>query len=588
MRKNQSITRRFFFYLVVIIVLSNLLIFGASYLIAQKNMHQQSSNMAANLMESHLLMMEDYFRDIDQVAESLIYNPDIIRFLKEKKSNTEDLKFLYGIGSVYYTSRPDLELIFYKKRLCNNQFSIVQKDRADTIPDYRNSGWYQSIEQQKKDRMIFVKSQDEEGQELTPFIIYRVRDRYYDDTVGYLRVNMNLQSLKERLLHSYKELDGTTIWDEKGRALFYDKLIIEVPEQEQNSGTIHMFETKKYLISWGISQRTGWKITMAVSKEGIIQKQRQMAMMLLLLLAGIIMASLFFSKKCFSIITVNFQRLVEGMERVKKGELTTQVEVETQDEISILIQEFNSMIKKVDLLVQTVESKQLLLKEAEVKALQQQINPHFIHNIMETIMGLASEGMKDQVITVSKCLSSMLRYNMRLENITTLETELKQVYNYIQILKIRFEDRFTVDYEIDEACLTCGIVKFTLQPLVENAITHGFRDTDTGGILRLDIKRKGDCVRIRIADNGCGISKNLLLEMNKRFEQTTDHPLDYIDQYKSLGLLNVYLRLRLRYGSSCVMKIFSKENKGTCISMWIPYEPEKRKRIGNEKDHDCG
>ena len=135
--------------------------------------------------------------------------------------------------------------------------------------------------------------------------------------------------------------------------------------------------------------------------------------------------------------------------------------------------------------------------------------------------------------------------------------------------------------------MACRIVKFTLQPLVENAITHGFQDIDTGGVLRVDIKKYADSVRVRITDNGCGISKERLLELNQRFEQTTEHPLDYIDQYKSLGLLNVYLRLRLRYGSRCTMKIFSKERRGTCISIWIPYEDGKKRNV-YEKDYDCG
>ena len=110
-------------------------------------------------------------------------------------------------------------------------------------------------------------------------------------------------------------------------------------------------------------------------------------------------------KKCFSIITVNFTRLVEGMEQVKRGDLKTKVQAETQDEISILIREFNEMMMRIDELIKRVEAEQLLVKETEIKALQQQINPHFIYNVLETIMGLASEGLDDEVIEVSTCLS---------------------------------------------------------------------------------------------------------------------------------------------------------------------------------------
>ena len=230
-------------------------------------------------------------------------------------------------------------------------------------------------------------------------------------------------------------------------------------------------------MSYGISESTGWRLCMAQSKEELFHNQKQMLLALVLILLLIVTGTILLSSKCFNIITGNFKRLVKGMEEVKKGNLTTQVEADTSDEISLLIQEFNDMMQRVNTLVHTVESKQILLKEAEIKDLQQQINPHFMHNIMETIMGLASEGMDREVITVSKCMSAMLRYNTTFENTTTIREELKQVQNYVTVLKIRFEDRFEVYYDVDDECLDCEIVKLTLQPMVENAISHGLQDT---------------------------------------------------------------------------------------------------------------
>lgn len=309
---------------------------------------------------------------------------------------------------------------------------------------------------------------------------------------------------------------------------------------------------------------------MAESKAEMLKNQHDLVGILIFVLAGIVGFTILISNRCFSVITVNYKRLVEGMERVKQGNLTTQVKADTQDEISLLIQEFNDMMRRVDELVKTVESKQILLKEAEVKALQQQINPHFIHNIMETIMGLASEGMTQEVITVSKCMSAMLRYNSRLENITTVREELKQVQNYVMVLKIRFEGRFEVFYDIDDACMDCEIVKLTLQPLVENAISHGLSDTASGGMLRLRIKAERDMISILIFDNGTGIKDDALEELNSRLRDSSEQPLRYIEQYKSLGLLNVHLRLQLCFGEQYSMEIFSKEGKGTCISIKMP------------------
>ena len=259
------------------------------------------------------------------------------------------------------------------------------------------------------------------------------------------------------------------------------------------------------------------------------------------------------------------------MEQVKRGNLTTRVQPDTEDEINILIQEFNSMMRRIDELIKRVESEQLLVKEAEIKALQQQINPHFIYNILETIMGLASEGLDNEVIEVSTCLSDMLRYNTRFENVTVIAKELEQIKNYVTVIKIRFEDRFEVYYDVDEECMDCQILKFTLQPLLENAISHGLSETETGGMLRIRIKKEEDQISIMIYDNGTGIEKEKLQELNERLKVTGERPLEFIEQYKSLGILNVHLRSKLFYGDGYSIEIFSKETRGTCISIKIPF-----------------
>lgn len=310
---------------------------------------------------------------------------------------------------------------------------------------------------------------------------------------------------------------------------------------------------------------------MAMSKEELFRGQYMLIRTLLIILASIVLITLLVSGKFFTIITVNFKRLAKGMEEVKKGNLQTVVEADTPDEISLLIMEFNEMLLKLNELIRTVEAKQALLKEAEIKALQQQINPHFMHNIMETIMGLASEGMDEEVIEVSECMSSMLRYNTRFENTTTLREEVEQIQNYVKVLKVRFEDRFECYYDIDKECMDCVMVKFTLQPLVENAISHGLAEVLKDGMLRVRVKREEDSISILIYDNGTGIPPKQLEDMRTHLAETTERPLEYIDQYKSLGILNVHLRLRMYYGEKYSIEIFSKPGKGTCFSIKIPF-----------------
>ena len=570
MKKKKTVTIKIAVYLILVSVLSNILIFGMNYLITQKNMQKQMRYMAENILTDQIATVEQYFEEIEQIANSVIYNKRVIRFLKEKQDQMEDTDFVYGIGRIYYNTWQNFEMTFYKEGQYNNKYSIIKDDRAEEISDYRKSVWYQKINDKSSDTVIISQKTDNTYEN---YVVYRIEDRYSMKTVGYLRIELKLSYLKEQILKKHRLLEGTTIYNQEKQMLFYDEKILGISEWEKNAG---FQEIKESLIAWKRSKNTGWTIVMAISKEELLKERTKQFLFLLFIVIMIIFLTVQISKKFFSVITGNYRRLMEGMEKVKQGELTVQVESKEEDEISNLIAEFNIMMNKIDELMRSIEGKQALLKEAEIKALQQQINPHFMHNIMETIMGLASEGMDEEIITVSECMSDMLRYNTRMENMTDLRTELGQVKNYVQVLKIRFEDRFEAYYDIDQECLNCQIVKFTLQPLVENAISHGLKNTWEGGIIRIRIKKElwqeFSGISIMIYDNGCGIEEEKKQELEKRLRMTTEKPLEYIEQYKSLGLMNVHLRLRLCYGEKYQIELFSKKDKGTCIHIKIPLD----------------
>ena len=568
--QKNSMTKRFMRYLIGIIILSNLLVFGFLYTIMERSMTQQILDRSQNLMEANLNVIESYFQDVDNIAGSIVYNKDIIRFMKGKTDRQAQLELLYNMESMYYNSRPDLSMTFFKEDNYTNMYSIMEGERAVSMEDYRYTKWYQEIIWTDEPKVLFSDSSGDD-EDFVHSMVYRIEDVYENKTVGYLKIDMDLSALKERFLKEYANVEGITITDAQGNLLFWEGKAVQVPDDAYQKGSIVSYETTDSIMSLSISKSTGWRLCVAMSRDAIFAGQRAMVGSLIAILVVIVLFTMLISGKCFSVITENFKRLAEGMNAVKQGNLQAHVEPDAQDEISILIQEFNEMVSRVNELVQTVEAKQILLKEAEIKALQQQINPHFMSNIMETIMGLASEGMDDEVIRVSECMSDMLRYNTRFENTTTLREELDQVKNYVSVLQIRFEDRFEAFYDVDEECMDCKMVKFTLQPLVENAISHGLSQTETDGMIRIRVKKEDDHISIMIFDNGIGMTNEMREELVKRLTQTAEHPLEYINQYKSLGILNVHLRLRMYYGEAYSIELFSKEGRGTCFSIKIPF-----------------
>lgn len=575
--KKKSITKRFLMYIICVIIASNVVLFGLSYIITYKAMEKQIVNSSQNLMESNIILLNRYFQEIDNLADSITYNSDLCEVLKNRQDTTAGIQLINNIERIYYHSREDLRLTLYKENSPKNAYTIYEGSGTTEWGDFKESLWYKKMEQTGQNRVIVTNNYENRGmggeQQFIHTIVYRISDIYSTDTVGYLRIDLDLNILRDYFIPGYENIDGTVIFDEDNTILFSDKEPVILPAKLLSGLTegIGYYQSDDEMVTYGIAENTGWGIAFSVSREKMYRPLKHIVAVFWLVLAAVLCLTISTSGKLFSIVTENFKRLLKGMEEVKAGNLSTRVKAERQDEIGELIQEFNDMVCQVDELVVKVEKNQILLNQAEIKALQQQINPHFIFNILETIMGLASEGLNRDVINVCRSMSSMLRYNITFQNHTKLENEITQMKNYISIIKIRFEDRFEVFYDIDEECMENEIVKFTLQPLVENAVNHGLGNVSSGGLIRIRIKKEGEWVSISIFDNGCGIPKEKLEEINSQIHDTIENPLEYIDRYKSLGLMNVNLRLRLFFGEKYHIELFSRETRGTCIYLKIPY-----------------
>ena len=573
----KPITRRFFVYIISLIIFSNALLSLFTSAVFRSSLEKQATDSSVSLLKRNLENVNEYLNGIDDIANSLIYNQDLIDLVKRKETTVADVDLLNSIFSIFYQSRNDLKLVIYKEAEPEKAYSIYSGTGQEEGGDFHQAEWYRKLEASGENR-VMVSNQTaaypEDGNgEYAHVMAYKIRDQYSNSCIGYLRIDIDLQSLNQYFAGDYENIDGISIYDEEGNLMFQDKMTVHIPKEEsgQKENGVWVRQDKDFITVYGDVSDIGWQMAFCVDKDRLFSGQNYITGVLLAVLCLVILITSLCSGRLFSIVTDNFKRLVAGMERVKKGDLDTQVEAAQDDEVGVLIEEFNGTVRNLNILMEEVEKKQMLLKQAEIRALQQQINPHFIFNILETIMGLASEGLDGKVITVCQGMSSMLRYNISFQNKTSLENEIAQMKNYIKIMEIRFENRFDVFYDIDERCLKAEFVKFTLQPLVENAISHGLAQCAWGGMIRIRIQKQGDMVAISIFDNGAGIEPERLAEINQKIHAVIENPLEYVDSYSGLGLMNTNLRLRMHFKDRYHIEIFSKKQRGTCIYIKIPY-----------------
>jgi len=290
-----------------------------------------------------------------------------------------------------------------------------------------------------------------------------------------------------------------------------------------------------------------------------------------LIIAAIVMAiSMAIATFIASSISLPLQMLRKSMKEVEKGNFDTQIQSLADDEIGVLSVSFNKMVRQISDLIREVYQARISTQEAELHALQLQINPHFLYNALDTVDSLASLNNEARIGAISRGLSNMFRYSISGSPITTLQEELYQIKQYLIIQHIRFADKFSYDIDSSVPDERVGIPKLLLQPIVENAFEHGVDKLVERGVIRISVESAGtDAVLITVADNGPGMDEKQLTGLQNKLEfLQTSRVTDYHDD--SVGLLNVARRIHLLYGRHYGITIGSEFGKGTKVYMTIP------------------
>jgi len=273
--------------------------------------------------------------------------------------------------------------------------------------------------------------------------------------------------------------------------------------------------------------------------------------------------------------------LRDTMDRVNESRIEFAASGDARDEVSLLARHFNRMVEKINQLVEEdfrskLREKELnsLKAQAEMSMLQQQINPHFLYNALESINMEAQRNNGDTVSRMIGSLAKLFRYSIRSgpEQVVPLETEAEYTRYYLTVQENRFRDRFAVEWQIDPRTPTCLVPKLILQPIVENAINHGLSEYATGGELVIATRIEGDKLMISFSDNGIGMRAAELDALKTKLHDSLHEektPSSSSIQ-RGVGLSNVYRRLKIYYGDEAELRIDSKYMKGTTVTLVIP------------------
>ena len=329
---------------------------------------------------------------------------------------------------------------------------------------------------------------------------------------------------------------------------------------------ISYFDSSSIITNSLTSEKNGWIIVNAVDQSFLFSKVYMTQR--LTITFGIL--ALLFSIIIIFYVTRNFSgsigKILHAMKTAQEGELSVRVELDDDgDEMSAIAARFNKMIYKINKLVEEVRAATFKQKEAEIRALEAQINPHFLYNTLDAINWMAIEKDEHEISNMLKSLAQILRYSVNKSNsIVKLREEIEWLKQYIYLQQTRFNYSFECFMEVDENVLDFNIHKLLFQPFIENVIIHGFEGINKGGVLDIGIKGRENSIMIVIRDNGKGIDPETVSKLNSPDDK------EITAKGSGLGASNVFNRIKMYYGDSGSWQVESETGKGTTITLKIP------------------
>lgn len=287
-------------------------------------------------------------------------------------------------------------------------------------------------------------------------------------------------------------------------------------------------------------------------------------------LAALLTLGVMFSRR-FTRPILDIMRL---MAKVESGHLEPGAETSRKDELGRLTHGFNRMIERLQWFINDAYVSEIKRKQTELNALKTQIRPHYLYNTLEVIRMSAVSNDDDEVADMIHSLSNQLQYVIDYgEEWVTLERELKHLKHYFHLIEVRFDRRIELQVDVkDEKLLRASILKLSIQPIVENAVLHGFRKRGNKGSIQVIVERAGEIgLAVTVMDNGVGMDEGTVAQLTRRLEQAETAPS------KSIGVKNVHDRLRTACGEPYGISIESKPDIGTSVRLLIPLHREGAK-----------
>lgn len=589
--QNLPIRYKFMLVLNLLMITSLVVLSYLNYKNSETSLTKKSTQYTQDLLKMTEYRLGDYVQNLNLISLGLLPDNDLLLNISETSDSLKVYEDSYVIENhlkqVIFTRDEIQSIAFitsggsYLPADKNNKDISIKRIMPYESVIYKNM--VKKAKEQKGSPIFYMDS--EEGRVKNLFMARTVYNIHDYEEIGMIAILLKKEYLemvfKDMINEDTRNLmilsPNNDILVEKDEMLSLG-VIQKLSVIKDNNGWF-LDDAKENIVSYLImNKRPQWKIVSIVSLNSLYKDIDSLRNRIILSSLIIVI----FLSTISSLMTTDFirpfKKLIKGMEKVQSGDHTVQIDLHRKDEIGYLGKAFNRMVKEMKTLTNWVYQEQLTRKEAEIKALQSQINPHFLFNTLDSINWMAHLNNVPEISEMVSSLSSIMEASIgRDDKLISFEEELNYIDNYANILNKRFENRIKLVKDIEPGVFGVKIPRLLIQPLIENAIYHGIeRDKDRGTII-ISANVSDDIIQIVIEDDGEGISDGDLLSINENLSMDNDAYFKGLNSKsrKSIGLENVNRRIKLFYGEEYGLVIESKKYEYTRVFVSIPTKPQK-------------
>ncbi len=592
-KKISSLRRKLLLTVLLLLSIPMIIVVIIAQTRSQAVISEQARNLSTNLVNTGAERLDTSCKRLNDIYRSIYLNDSFRDYLKEfnnKKTSAEKLIENEKLKSIFLSSlssRADIFSIIYVD--ISGQITYATRTEAGFYSDYkaRNlpDNYKTCIETDElwREKAILLPTDGHiplrNEVSSSPTFVYAIARQIVNtecqfERVGTMFITIDLSDFEQMrkliqpdisTLIFICDKNGKTIYD-SSKEYITKNLPAEICEVLGTSGSDIIFKGSHYIMASSKSEFTDWYVLMLTPKS--VFSADAMAVSSAILTAAIItlIAVSIITVLASSAISKPVEQLAEAMDETRLRHLDRRVQITGNDEIARLGNSFNSLMDKLDVSIQNEYDAALQQKSAEIRALQAQMNPHFLYNVLQSMASMATLHNVPALATMATALGNTMRYNISgREPFVSIRDEINHVENYLTIQKIRFGDRINFDINVPEYVMDWQVPRVSIQPMVENAVIHGFDGRECTGNIFIGAWEENGKIIIEVADDGKGIAPGALALLQENLSCSSNN-----DGVGGIGIKNLYSRLKLLYGDNASLTIESEEETGTVVRIMIP------------------